>query len=306
MNKYLWVESYAPETVADCILPDNVKKSFEQYVEDKEFPNLILAGPAGVGKTSVAKALCNEIDADLLFINASLDRGIGEVRTTVAGFASTSSLLGGKKVILLDEADNLTGDSQKALRALIEEFQNHCRFILTCNYPHNLIDAIHSRCTVFGFHINDDDVRKELSGLFFKRLVGILKENKVKFDMKDLGKFILAKAPDWRGVINTVQGNIKDGKLNNLSHESTEQLAEHIAKKEFKLANEWLFKHSQMQPTQVQRELYMTLRPKLTDNGIVAATLAFGKYATRIHQGADPWITLMALSTKLMVDCEFK
>ena len=143
-EKYLWVESHAPQTIADCILPADIKAAFKSYVETQEFPNLILAGPAGVGKTSLSKALCEEIGTDLLFVNASLDRGIGDIRNTVAQFASASSLFSMKKVVLLDEADNLTQDSQKALRALIEEFQNHCRFILTCNYPHNIIDAIHS------------------------------------------------------------------------------------------------------------------------------------------------------------------
>ena len=185
-KKFLWVEEYSPKSVEDCILPTSVKDSFLGYVKEKQFPNLILAGPAGVGKTSVARALCNEIDADLLFVNASLDRGIGDIRNTVAQFASCSSMFGGVKVVLLDEADNLTQDSQKALRALIEEFQNHCRFILTCNYPHNIIDAIHSRCTVFDFAVNSSEIRKDLSGQFFKRIIGILKANDVEFDIKVL------------------------------------------------------------------------------------------------------------------------
>ena len=154
-NNTLWVESYRPKTIDDCILPSRIKDVFQGYVSSGEFPNLILAGPAGVGKTSISKALCDQLGVDMLFVNASLDRGIGDIRTTVAQFASTVSLTGDKKVVLLDEADNLTQDSQKALRALIEEFQNHCRFILTCNYPHNIIDAIHSRCTVFDFHVRD-------------------------------------------------------------------------------------------------------------------------------------------------------
>ena len=173
-DKYLWVEQHSPTTVEECILPISVKNTFKQYAEEKEFPNLILAGPAGVGKTSLARALCEEVGADLLFINASLDRGIGEVRTTVAQFASCSSMFGGIKVVLLDEADNLTPDSQKALRALIEEFQNHCRFILTCNYPHNIIDAIHSRCSVVDFHVRDPKQLAGLCGQFFNAGTSLL------------------------------------------------------------------------------------------------------------------------------------
>ena len=146
-DKFLWVEQYAPKGIDDCILPADIKTAFQGYADAGEFPNLILAGPAGVGKTSLSKALCEQLDVDMLFINASNNRGIDEVRTTLNTFASSSSLFGKKKVVLLDEADNMTQDAQKALRAMIEEFQNHCRFILTCNYPHNLIDAIHSRCT---------------------------------------------------------------------------------------------------------------------------------------------------------------
>ena len=181
---YLWVESFRPKTVNDCILPQSLKSIFLQYVKDREFPNLILAGGAGVGKTSVAHALCAELGVDLLFVNASLDRGIGEVRDNVATFASTTSLTGDKKVVILDEADNLTKDSQKALRALIEEFQNHCRFILTCNSPSDIIEAIHSRCNVVDFDVRDPKVRKELSAQFFKRLKTILKDQGVEGDDK--------------------------------------------------------------------------------------------------------------------------
>lgn len=306
MKKFLWVESYSPTTVEDCILPESIKKPFDKFVKEKEFPNLILAGPAGVGKTSVAKALCREIDADLLFINASLDRGIGEIRNTVAQFASCSSMFGGVKVVLLDEADNLTQDSQKALRALIEEFQNHCRFILTCNYPHNIIDAIHSRCTVFDFAINSSTVRKELSGLFFKRMIGILKENNVEFDMKVLGKFIMSKAPDWRGILNAIQGKIIDGKLSDeIMNVSAEAVVEYIKHKKWNNVRDWMFENSSISPRQVERELYNSLQPHLTNQGKVSAVLAFGEYSHRIGQGADPVITLLALATTLMMEAEF-
>ena len=211
MSNYLWVESYKPSTVNDCILPDAVKQTFLQYTNEKEFPNLILAGPAGVGKTSLARALCDDIGTDLLFVNASLDRGIGDIRTTVAQFASCSSLTGEKKVVLLDEADNLTQDSQKALRALIEEFQNHCRFILTCNYPHNIIDAIHSRCNVLDFHIRNPKDLSTLAAQFHKRCSGILKQNQIEFNPKVLAEYIISMAPDWRGILNGLQGNTATG-----------------------------------------------------------------------------------------------
>ena len=204
-DKYLWVESLAPESVSDCILPSSIKNTFQEYVNEKSFPNLILAGPAGVGKTSLARALCNEVDADLMFINASLDRGIGDVRTTVAQFASCSSMFGGIKVVLLDEADNLTADSQKALRALIEEFQGHCRFILTCNYPHNIIDAIHSRCSVFDFHCRQPTELARLCGQFFQRVVPILKSGNIQYNDKVLAKYLLEMAPHCRGILNNLQ-----------------------------------------------------------------------------------------------------
>lgn len=305
-DKFLWVESYSPKTVNDCILPDSVKDAFLGYVKEKQFPNLILAGPAGVGKTSVARALCNEIDADLLFVNASLDRGIGDIRTTVAQFASCSSMFGGVKVVLLDEADNLTQDSQKALRALIEEFQNHCRFILTCNYPHNIIDAIHSRCTVFDFAVNSAEIRKELSGQFFKRLVGILKTNNIEFDLKVVGKFVMSKAPDWRGILNAVQGKISDGKLSDdILSVSAEAVVEHMKAKRWNDVRDWMFNNSVLNPRQVERELYSAIEPQLTGQGKASAVLCFGRYSHRIGLGADPVITLTALATELMMECEF-
>ncbi|QIN96744.1 replication factor C small subunit / DNA polymerase clamp loader subunit [Synechococcus phage S-N03] len=305
-KKFLWVESYAPQTVADCILPKQIKDAFSGYVEEGEFPNLILAGPAGVGKTSVSRALCNELDVDLLFVNASNNRGIDEVRTTLTTFASSSSLFGKKKVVLLDEADNLTPDAQKAMRAMIEEFQSHCRFILTCNYPHNIIDAIHSRCTVFDFAVNSPKARKELAGLFLKRVAKILKENQVEFDTEVLVKFVVSKAPDWRGTMNAIQGNIKGGKLSDdILGVSAEAVVEFIKHKKWNDVRDWMFENSALHPRQVERELYSALQPHLTNQGKVSAVLAFGEYSHKITAGADPVITLLALATTLMMECEF-
>ena len=306
-KKFLWVEEYSPKNVEHCILPTSVKDSFLGYVKEKQFPNLILAGPAGVGKTSVARALCNEIDADLLFVNASLDRGIGDIRNTVAQFASCSSMFGGVKVVLLDEADNLTQDSQKALRALIEDFQNHCRFILTCNYPHNIIDAIHSRCLVFDFALTETTTREKLSVQFFQRIIGILRTNNVTFDDKVLVKFITSKAPDWRGILNNVQGNIADGELSNdIMGVSADTVVGYMKNKDWTKVTNWMFENASLHPRAVERELYNSLEPQLTGKGIVSATLAFGEYSYRIGLGADPVVTLLALSATLMMEAEWK
>lgn len=305
-KKYLWVESYRPETIEDCILPARIKNVFLGYVKDGEFPNLILAGPAGVGKTSISKALCDQLGTDMLFVNASLDRGIGDIRTTVAQFASTVSLTGDKKVVLLDEADNLTQDSQKALRALIEEFQNHCRFILTCNYPHNIIDAIHSRCTVFDFHVRDPKEVTVLSGEFFKSVVAILKQNEVKFDMQVLAKFVMSKAPDWRGVLNTVQGNISDGELSNdILSTSAEALVELLKAKRWSDVSAWIFENSYLHPRQVEASLYKSLQASITNSSKPQAVVIFGEYSHKLLSGADPCITLLALCAQLMVEMEW-
>lgn len=305
-KKYLWVEAYRPETIEDCILPSRIKDVFLGYVKDGEFPNLILAGPAGVGKTSISKALCDQLGTDMLFVNASLDRGIGDIRTTVAQFASTVSLTGDKKVVLLDEADNLTQDSQKALRALIEEFQNHCRFILTCNYPHNIIDAIHSRCTVFDFHVRDPKEVTVLSGEFFKSVVSILKKNEVKFDMQVLAKFVMSKAPDWRGVLNTVQGNISDGELSNdILSTSAEALVELLKAKRWSDVSAWIFENSYLHPRQVESSLYKSLQTSITNASKPQAVVIFGEYSHKLLSGADPCITLLALCAQLMVEMEW-
>ena len=305
--KYLWVEEFAPQTVQDCILPDEVKKTFLQYVEEREFPNLILSGSAGVGKTSLARALCNDVGTDLLFVNASLDRGIGDVRTTVAQFASCSSLTGEKKVVLLDEADNLTQDSQKALRALIEEFQNHCRFILTCNYPYNLIDAIHSRCTVFDFTFRDPAVVKKLVGQFGVRVVKILKENKVTFDPGILIRFLEAKAPDWRGILNDLQGKTKGGELpSDILSETPDQLVMFLKAKKWTDARDWITGRAHVHPKYLESSIYQALQAHLQDESKPMAVLIFAEYSDKLLHGANPTITLLALCTRIMMECKFR
>ena len=306
-EKFLWVEQYAPKGIDDCILPADIKTAFAGYAESGEFPNLILAGPAGVGKTSLSKALCEQLDVDMLFINASNNRGIDEVRTTLNTFASSSSLFGKKKVVLLDEADNMTQDAQKALRAMIEEFQNHCRFILTCNYPHNLIDAIHSRCTVFDFHIRGEKNLKKIGAQFGIRAAGILKENGIKFDPQLLMKYVMSMAPDWRGTLNGLQGKTTDGELDSsILSQSPDSLVEFLKAKRWKDAQEWIFENSYLHPKQLEASLYRALQPQLADASKPQVVLLFASYSDKISSGADPSITLLALATEIMMEAQWK
>ena len=305
-KQYLWVTAHSPKTVKDCILPAKVKETFIEYENSKDFPNLLLAGPAGVGKTSLANALCSSIGSDSLFVNASLDRGIGDIRTTVAQFASCSSLISAKKVVILDEADNLTQDSQKALRALIEEFQDHCRFILTCNYPHNIIDAIHSRCSVVDFNVRSEKQIADLSSQFFQRCVLILKDNDIKFDPKVLAKYIMSMAPDWRGILNNLQGSTKTGELTaDILQDTPDTLVEHIKAKRWKDVRDWVFDHSYLHPKHLEATIYKSLQDKLNNESKPMAVLIFGEYSDKITHGADPSITLLALCTRIMMECSF-
>ena len=249
-NNFLYVEKYRPQTIEDTILPANIKKSFEEFVTNGEIPNLLLSGSAGVGKTTIAKALCNELGADYIVINGS-DEGrlIDTLRTKIKNFASTVSLSGGAKVVILDEADYINADSvQPALRNFIEEFSSNCRFIFTCNYKNRIIPALHSRCTVIDFNITPDE-KQRLASVFLARLMLICDEENIKYDQKVLVELILKFFPDFRRCLNEVQrygasGVIDSGLLATLSEEKLTPLINMIADKDWKGMRKWVGQNS--------------------------------------------------------------
>jgi len=311
MNKpILWVEAYRPRTIKDCILSDSLKKTFQQFVDNKELPNLLLAGGAGVGKTTVAKALCNELNTDFMVINGSEESGIDVLRTKIKTFASTVSLSGERKVVILDEADYLNPQStQPALRGFIEEFHNNCRFIFTCNYKNRIIEPLHSRCSVVEFKINGS--RQKLAGQLLDRCVNILNENKIEHDKKVIAELIMKHFPDNRRVLNELQrysvsGKIDSGILVNLSEVSMKELALHLKEKEFTKVRKWVVDNIDNDPTKIFRKIYDNLYTYLDPNTIPAAVIILGEYQYKSAFVADQEINLLACLTEMMSQCQFK
>lgn len=311
MNKpILWVEEYRPRTIKDCILSDSLKKTFQQFVDNKELPNLLLAGGAGVGKTTVAKALCNELNTDFMVINGSEESGIDVLRTKIKTFASTVSLSGERKVVILDEADYLNPQStQPALRGFIEEFHNNCRFIFTCNYKNRIIEPLHSRCSVVEFKINGN--RQKLAGQLLDRCVHILKENNIEHDKKVVAELIMKHFPDNRRVLNELQrygatGKIDSGILVNLSEVNMKELILHLKGKEFTKVRKWVVDNIDNDPTKIYRKIYDTLYDYLEPGTIPAAVILLGEYQYKSAFVADQEINLLACLTEIMTQCKFK
>ncbi|OUW61811.1 MAG: DNA polymerase [Candidatus Pelagibacter sp. TMED203] len=311
MNKpILWVEAYRPRTIKDCILSDSLKKTFQQFVDNKELPNLLLAGGAGVGKTTVAKALCNELNTDFMVINGSEESGIDVLRTKIKTFASTVSLSGERKVVILDEADYLNPQStQPALRGFIEEFHNNCRFIFTCNYKNRIIEPLHSRCSVVEFKINGS--RQKLAGQLLDRCVNILNENKIEHDKKVIAELIMKHFPDNRRVLNELQrygatGKIDSGILVNLSEVNMKELILHLKGKEFTKVRKWVVDNIDNDPTKIYRKIYDTLYDYLEPGTIPAAVILLGDYQYKSAFVADQEINLLACLTEIMTQCKFK
>ena len=312
-DEFLWVEKYRPKTIDDCILPENIKKTFRDFLNKGEVPNLLLSGPAGCGKTTVAKALCNELGVDYYVINGSDEgRFLDTVRNNAKNFASTVSLSSDArhKVIIIDEADNTTSDVQLLLRASIEEFSGNCRFIFTCNYKNKIIEPLHSRCAVIEFAIKGKE-KQEIAAQFFNRINGILDSERVQSDKKVLAELINSHFPDWRRVLNECQrysvgGKIDSGILAHFSDVKVNDLIKNLKDKNFPEVRKWCVNNLDNDPGVLLRRIYDNLYSSLVPATIPAAVLILAKYQYQIAFVADQEINLLACLTEIMVECEFK
>ncbi len=312
-DEFLWVEKYRPKTIEDCILPESTKKTFLDFLKHGEVPNLLLAGPAGCGKTTVAKALCNQLGVDVYVINGSDEgRFLDTVRNNAKNFASTVSLSSDSrhKVIIIDEADNTTPDVQLLLRASIEEFSNNCRFIFTCNYKNKIIEPLHSRCAVVEFGVRGKD-KPYLQSEFFGRLNGILDTERVQSDKKVLLELINKHFPDWRRILNECQrysvgGKIDAGILATFADVNTNDLIKNLKEKNFPEVRKWCVDNLDNDPAVLLRRVYNALYESLVPSTIPAAVLILAKYQYQCAFVADQEINMLACLTELMVECEFK
>jgi DNA polymerase III delta prime subunit len=310
---FIWVEKYRPKTIEECILPESIKKTFSDFLNKGEIPNMLLAGPPGIGKTTVAKALCNELGVDFYVINGSDEgRFLDTVRNNAKNFASTVSLssTAKHKVIIIDEADNTTSDVQLLLRASIEEFSKNCRFIFTCNYKNKIIEPLHSRCAVVEFGIKGKDKAKLAAG-FYNRLQEILQTEGVEFDQKVLIELINKHFPDWRRVLNECQRYASNGKIDSailasFSDVSVNELIKNLKEKNFPEVRKWVVNNLDNDSSDLLRRIYDSSYEFLVPSSIPAAVLIIAKYQYQIAFVADQEINLLACLTELMVECEFK
>lgn len=309
---FLWVEKYRPRTVSDTILPAQLKATFQQFVDQKNVPNLLLTGRAGVGKTTIAKAMLNELGADYITINGSMNGNIDTLRVEISNFASSISFTGGRKYVILDEADYLNPNStQPALRNFMEEFSNNCGFILTCNFKNRIIEPLHSRCSVVEFTIPKAD-RPKLAGQFFNRVKTVLETEGVEYDQQTVAEFIQLYFPDWRRVLNELQrysatGRIDSGILSNKSDDSINSLIGYMKDKKFTEVRKWVAENTDIDSNVLYRSLYDILPTKLKSTSSVAgAIITLAEYQYKEAFVANTEINRVAALATLMAECDWK
>lgn len=310
-NEFLWVERYRPTKIDDCILPQSIKNTFKDIINSGDLPNMMFSGTAGVGKTTVARALCNELDLDHIVINGSEEGNIDTLRGKIKQFASTVSLHGGVKVVILDEADYLNPQStQPALRGFIEEFSRNCRFILTCNFKNRIIEPLHSRCSVYEFAIPNSE-KPKVAAQFFKRLVDILTFEKVENDPKVVAALVEKHFPDWRRVVNecqrySISGKIDAGVLTNLVEDNIKVLMKSLKEKDFKTMRKWVVDNIDTEPQAIFRKIYDYMYDYIKPESIPNVVVTLADYQYKNAFVADHELNVVACMTELMVNAEFK
>jgi len=311
MEDFLWTEKYRPKTIGECVLPSGLKQTLSEFISKGDIPNLILSGGPGVGKTTAAKAMLDELGLTYMFVNGSEESGIDVLRTKIKNFASTVSLHGGRKYLILDEADYLNPQStQPALRGFIEEFHKNCGFILTCNYKNRLIPPLHSRCSVVDFTIQKSE-KKELAEQFFKRVMNVLVVEDVKFEPKAVAEVINKFFPDWRRVLNELQrysvsGRIDAGILVDISEVNIKELMQSMKQKEFTNVRKWIVNNIDNDPTRLFRRLYDNLYDYMDGSSIPHVVVILGEYQYKAAFVADQEINMLACLTEIMARGKFK